>query len=86
MHSLRAAPEVADIRDIGLVAGVELEPQDGEPGARGFKTFRAAFEAGLLVRVTGDTIALSPPLIISEAQIDELVDKLRGAIAAAGGQ
>ena len=86
VHSLRTAPGVADVRDIGLVAGVELDPLDGEPGARAYRTFRAAFEAGLLVRVTGDTIALSPPLIISEAQIDELVDKLRGAIAAPGGQ
>ena len=82
VHSLRAAPGVADIRDIGW-SRIELEPHDGEPGAREFKTFRAAYEAGLWFE-SRDTIALSPPLIISEAQIDELVDKLRGAIAAAG--
>ena len=53
------------------------------PGGRGYAVMCRAFEAGLLVRVTGDTIALSPPLIISESQIDELVDKLAAAIAEA---
>ncbi len=86
VHSLRQAPNVVVVREVGLVAGIELEPIAGRPGARGYKTLCAAFEAGLLVRVTGDTIALSPPLIISEAEIDELVDKLRGAIASASGE
>jgi beta-alanine--pyruvate transaminase len=81
VHSLRQAPNVIDLRDIGLVAAVELEPADGRPGARGYDVLCHAFAAGLLVRVTGDTIAVSPPLIISHAQIDELVDKLRNAIA-----
>ena len=87
VQSLRQAPGVADVRDMGLVAGIELEPLDGQPSTNGYRALCAAFDAGLLVRVTGDIIALSPPLIISEAQIDELVDKLRGAIATAmGGQ
>jgi beta-alanine--pyruvate transaminase len=81
IHSLRQSPNVIDVRDIGLVGGVELAPIDGRPGARGSDVYRRAFDHGLLVRVTGDTIALSPPLIISEAEIDELVDKLRSAIA-----
>jgi beta-alanine--pyruvate transaminase len=81
VHSLRQSHGVVDVRDIGLVGAVELAPAGDRPGARGYDVFRKAFELGLLVRVTGDTIALSPPFIISEGQIDELVDKLAGAIA-----
>jgi beta-alanine--pyruvate transaminase len=81
VHSLRQAPNVVDVRDIGLVGAVELAPAGERAGARGYDVLCRAFADGLLVRVTGDTIALSPPLIISEAQIDELVDKLRDAIA-----
>jgi beta-alanine--pyruvate transaminase len=81
VHSLRQAPNVIDVRDIGLVGAVELAPLEGRPGARGYDVLCRAFAGGLLVRVTGDTIALSPPLIISESQIDELVEKLRTAIA-----
>ena len=79
---LRQAPNVADVRNIGLVGAVEFAPVEGRPGARGSDVYRRAFEQGLLVRVTGDTVALSPPLIISEEQIDELVEKLGNAIAA----
>jgi len=81
VHMLRQAPNVADVRNLGLVGGVELKPVGGSPGARGNDVYRRAFDEGLLVRVTGDTIALSPPLIISEGQIDEIVDKLGRAIA-----
>jgi beta-alanine--pyruvate transaminase len=81
VHMLRQAPNVADVRNIGLVGGVEFTPAEGRPGARGNDVYRRAFEAGMLVRVTGDTIALSPPLIISEQQIDEIVEKLGNAIA-----
>jgi beta-alanine--pyruvate transaminase len=81
VHSLRQSPNVVDVRSIGLVGGVEFVPVAGRPGARGNDVYRRAFEQGVLVRVTGDTIALSPPLIISERQIDELVEKLRTAIA-----
>jgi beta-alanine--pyruvate transaminase len=86
VHMLRQAPNVADVRNIGLVAGIELKPLDGRPGARGNDVYRRAFDAGLLVRVTGDTIALSPPLIISQAQIDEIVEKLGDAIAGSSKQ
>ena len=81
IHSLRQAPNVIDVRDIGLVGAVELAAVDGRPGSRGYDVLCRTFANGLLVRVTGDTIALSPPLIISEAEIDELVEKLRSAIA-----
>jgi beta-alanine--pyruvate transaminase len=81
VHMLRQAPNVADVRNIGLVGGIELTPIEGRTGVRGSDVYRRAFDEGLLVRVTGDTIALSPPLIISEAQIDEIVEKLGNAIA-----
>ncbi len=84
MHSLRSAPHVIDVRNIGLVAGIELEPRAGAPAMRAFDAFvNAFFEQGALVRTTGDIIALSPPLIISESQIEELVGKVRRAIESA---
>ena len=76
LHGLRDHPNVIDIRNMGLIGAVELAPIPGEPGKRGFDAFVRAFEAGILIRVTGDIIALSPPLIISEAQIDELIGTL----------
>jgi beta-alanine--pyruvate transaminase len=81
VHMLRQAPNVADVRNIGLVGGVELKPLEGRPGVRGSDVYTRAFAQGLLVRVTGDTVALSPPLIISEAQVDEAIEKLGNAIA-----
>ena len=86
VHSLRQAPNVIDVRDIGLVGAVELDPIAGRPGARGYDILCRAFASGLLVRATADTIALSPPLIISKTEIDELVDKLAAAIAASTGE
>jgi beta-alanine--pyruvate transaminase len=71
-HALRGGRHVIDIRNFGLMAAVELQPREGAPGARGYETMVAALKAGLMVRFTGDTIALSPPLIITEAQIGEL--------------
>lgn len=76
VHSLRSVPNVIDIRNLGLVAGVELAPRAGAPGARAYEALVKCFEKGLLIRTTGDTIALSPPLIISPVQIDELVTRL----------
>lgn len=81
VHSLRGAKHVIDVRNIGLVAGIELEPRKGAPAMRAFDVFLSAFfEEGVLIRTTGDIIALSPPLIISEAQIAELLGKVRKAI------
>ena len=76
LHSLRGLPHVIDIRNMGLIGAVELAPIPGKPTARAFDAFIKAFEAGILIRTTGDIIALSPPLIISEAQIDELIGTL----------
>jgi beta-alanine--pyruvate transaminase len=84
VHSLASAPNVVDVRSLGLVAGVELAPRGGAPGARAGAVFRHCFEHGLLARYTGETIALSPPLILEKAHIDEIVSKLGDAIAAVG--
>ena len=80
VHRLRECQHVVDIRNLGLVAGIELGPRDGAPGARASEVFRRCFDAGLLIRVTGDIIALSPPLIVSSVQIDEIVARLADAI------
>jgi len=80
-HGLRDARHVVDIRNIGLVAGIELEPRPGQAGERGQEVFTACFERGLLVRVTGDIIALSPALIVEEAQIDQIVQILRDVLS-----
>lgn len=77
LHSLRDCPNVVDIRNIGLIGAIELKPIDGEPTKRAFNAFLNAYNDGLLIRTTGDIIALSPPLIITKAEIDELFDKLR---------
>jgi beta-alanine--pyruvate transaminase len=80
VHSLRGTPRIIDIRNLGLVAGIELEPRPGAPSARAYEIFVKAFEKGILIRTTGDTIALSPPLIIEAEQIDQLVSTLRELI------
>ena len=84
-HELRTAPHVIDVRDFGLIAAIELAPRAGQPGERAFEVFRHCFDQGLLIRVTGDIIALSPPLIISEAQIDHLFSILGEALYACAG-
>jgi beta-alanine--pyruvate transaminase len=76
MHSLRGKRHVIDVRTIGLVAGIELEPRAGAPTKRGTELFQKCFDAGLLVRATGDTIALSPPLILETAHIDEMAGRI----------
>src|SRR5215470_9384693 len=82
VHSLRGSPHVIDVRNVGVVGGIELEPRPGAPGARGFETFLKCFEAGVLVRSTGDTIALSPPLIVEQDQIEQMVDTVCDALRA----
>ena len=76
VHSLRGLPHVIDVRNEGLIAGVELAPIAGEPTRRAFQAFLDCYDRGVLIRTTGDIIAMSPPLIISKAQIDELVGTL----------
>lgn len=84
VHTLRQAPNVIDIRNMGIAAAIELAPIEGRPGARAFDIFQRAFEDGVLIRVTGDTIALSPPLILQKGHIDELIGKLGGLLKSAG--
>ena len=81
VHALKDARHVIDIRDFGLIAGIELEPRPGAPTARAMAAFETAFDQGLLIRVTGDIIALSPPLIIEKAQVDRVVETIRGVLA-----
>ncbi len=80
LHSLKGLPHVIDIRNIGLVGAIELQPIDGQPTKRAFSAFLKAYEQGLLIRTTGDIIALSPPLIISESQIDQIISTLSGIL------
>ncbi|WP_341486345.1 aspartate aminotransferase family protein [Pararhizobium sp. A13] len=80
MHSLKGLPHIVDIRTIGLIAGIELASRDGAVGARAYDVFVDCFQKGLLIRVTGDIIAFSPPLIIEKEQIGEIVSVLGDAL------
>ena len=81
VHSLNGERHVIDVRNIGIVAGIELEPRPGAPGKRAMELFHKCFDSGLLIRVTGDIIALSPPLILEKAHIDELVGRIAELVA-----
>jgi len=81
-HAMRGLPGVVDVRDMGLIAGIELEPRQGAPAMRATEVFRWCFDHGLLVRVTGDIVALSPPLIIEEGHVDRIFGTLSEAIRA----
>jgi beta-alanine--pyruvate transaminase len=76
IHSLKGRRHIKDIRNLGLIGAVELEPIAGAPTKRAFSAFLAAYERGLLIRTTGDIVALCPPLIIDRSQIDQMVDIL----------
>ena len=80
LHSLKGLPHVIDIRNIGLMGAIELEPIPGKPTLRAFTAFLDAYEKGLVIRSTGDTIALSPALIVTKAQIDEIFGILSGVL------
>jgi beta-alanine--pyruvate transaminase len=80
VHSLKGLPHVIDIRNFGLIGAVELETRDGKLGARAFEVFLKCFERGVMVRQTGDTIAMSPPLIIEPKQIARIVETLGDVI------
>ncbi len=77
VHALRDAPHVKDIRNLGLVAGIELASRPGAPGARAYEVFVKCFEQGVLIRYTGDILAFSPPLIINDAQIGQIFETVR---------
>ena len=72
VHSLKGLPNVIDIRNLGLLCGIELEARPGKPTARAFEAFLTCYEKGVLIRTTGDIIALSPPLIVEKSHIDEI--------------
>ena len=76
VHSLKGKRHIVDIRNMGIVAGIELEPRPGAVGKRGMELFHKCFDNGLLVRATGDIIALSPPLILEKAHIDEMIGRI----------
>jgi len=80
VHGLRGLPQVIDTRNYGLIAAIEFEPLPGKPGARAFEIFLKCFERGLMVRTTGDTLALSPPLIIEPRHIDEIFGTLSAVL------
>ncbi|WP_374764440.1 aspartate aminotransferase family protein [Yunchengibacter salinarum] len=80
VHSLADCPHVIDLRNMGLIAGIEMRPGPRGPGTRAFDAFLAAYEKGLLIRTTGDTIALSPPLIIEKHHIDFAFDTVRAVL------
>ena len=80
IHALRGEPFVKDIRNLGLMGAVEVESRDGAPGTRGYDIFIKCFQKGVLVRYTGDILAFSPPLIATEAQVEEIFATVRTAL------
>lgn len=80
VHRLESAPHVIDVRNLGLVAGIELRPRAGAPGARASEVFAKCFDLGVMVRYTGDTLAISPPLIITESQIEQIFSTIEGVL------
>ncbi len=79
-HALKGTRHVIDIRNLGLVAGIELSPRPGAPGARAAEVFAKCFDKGVLVRYTGDILAISPPLIITEKQIAQIFSTIAGVL------
>ena len=82
IHSLKGEPFVKDIRNLGLVGGVELETREGQPGVRAYEAFLHCFKNGVMVRFTGDILAFSPPLIVEESHIDQIFTTVRNALRA----
>jgi len=80
IHSLREEPNVIDVRNIGLVGGIELQPLPGQPTKRAFDVFLDCYDKGVMIRTTGDILALSPPLIVEQSHIDHIVETIRQAL------
>jgi len=80
IHSLKGARHVIDLRNLGLIGAIELEPRPGASGARAFETFLECFKRGLMIRFTGDTLAMSPPLVIEKGEIDRIAETLRAVL------
>ena len=81
LHGLKDAAHVIDLRNIGMIGAIELEPIAGKPTARAFDAFLRCYEKGVLIRTTGDIIALSPPLIAEKADIDQIFDTIRTVLS-----
>lgn len=81
LHALKDLPNVIDIRNLGMVGAIELAPREGAPGARAYEAMKKAWDAGLMIRITGDIIALSPPLIITEPEINTLCETLGNVLS-----
>ena len=82
LQTIKGSQYVIDIRNFGMLGAVELEPIDGKPTARALSVFRECYSRGVLVRTTGDTVALCPPLIASEEQVKTMVQTVKESIAA----
>jgi beta-alanine--pyruvate transaminase len=82
VHSLQGDSHVIDVRNIGLAAAIELAPIAGQPGLKGIKVFEKALDEGLLVRFSGDTLAVAPPFISTETEVRDMVGRLRRALHA----
>lgn len=80
LHALKGSRHVVDLRNIGLMGAVELEPRPGKPGARAYEAFLKCYDAGVLVRYTGDILAFSPPLIVEKEQIERIFATVRDAL------
>jgi beta-alanine--pyruvate transaminase len=81
--TLKGLPGVLDIRTVGIAAGIDLAPRPGAPGERGYEAMDRAFhDEDLVIRITGDTLAIAPPLIVTEAQIAEIFEKVGRLIRA----
>lgn len=82
MHSLKGEKHVVDVRNLGMMAGIELAPREGAPLARGFDTFMEAYRRGVFMRINGEIFAIAPPLILEKSHIDQIVDVLRQSLNA----
>jgi beta-alanine--pyruvate transaminase len=80
VHSLKSKPHIIDIRNIGLMGAIELQPREDGAGKRGYDLMVDCYKSGLLIRVTGDIVAMSPPLIVKTSEIDEIVSMLGAAL------
>jgi beta-alanine--pyruvate transaminase len=80
VHGLRGSPHVVDVRQFGLVAGIELAPKPEAPGSRAFAVFKDCWEQGVLVRPAGDTLALSPPLLVNEGEVERIASAIKTAL------
>ena len=84
IHALKGSRNVIDIRNLGLMGAIELEPRAGAPGKRGYEGFVKMFEAGVMIRYTGDTLAFSPPLIVEKAHIDRIFETAAAVLSDLG--